>query len=33
MEGYIYIENIRNVLLIAGLKMEGMVKWRGLKLQ
>ena len=29
----IYIENIRIVLPIAGLKMEGTVKWRGLKSQ
>ncbi len=29
----IYIENIRMVSLIAGLKMEGIVKWRGLKSQ
>ncbi len=29
----IYFENIRIVSLIAGLKMEGIVKWRGLKLQ
>ncbi len=28
-----YIENIRMVSLIAGLKMEGIVKWRGLKSQ
>ncbi len=27
----VYTENIRMVLLIAGLKMEGIVKWRGLK--
>ncbi len=27
---YIYIENIRMVSLIDGLKMEGIVKWRGL---
>ena len=27
----IYIENIRMVPLTAGLKMEGTVKWRGLK--
>ncbi len=26
----IYIENIRMVSLIAGFKMEGIVKWRGL---
>ncbi len=29
----IYIENIRMVSLIAGLKIEGIVKWRGRKLQ
>ncbi len=29
----IYIENISIVSLIAGLKMEGTVKWRGLKSQ
>ncbi len=29
----VYTENIRMVLLIAGLKMEGIVKWRGLKSQ
>ncbi len=29
----IYIENIRIVSLTAGLKMEGIVKWRGLKSQ
>ncbi len=29
----IYIENIRMVPLKAGLKMEGIVKWRGLKSQ
>ncbi len=29
----IYIENIRMVPLIAGLKMEGIVKWKGLKSQ
>ena len=29
----IYIENIRKVSLIASLKMEETVKWRGLKLQ
>ncbi len=29
----IYTENIRMVLLIAGLQMEGIVKWRGLKSQ
>ncbi len=28
-----YIENIRMLSLIAGLKMEGIVKWRSLKLQ
>ncbi len=27
------IENVRMVSLIAGLKMEGTVKWRGLKSQ
>ncbi len=27
----IYIENIRLMSLMAGLKMEGIVKWRGLK--
>ena len=29
----VYIENIRMVSLIAGFKMEGLVEWRGLKLQ
>ncbi len=29
----IYIENIRIVLLIAGLKMEEIVKWRGITSQ
>ncbi len=29
----IYIESIRIVFLIAGLKMEGIVTWRGLKSQ
>ncbi len=29
----IYIENIRVVSLIAGLKIEGILKWRGLKSQ
>ncbi len=32
MEGCL-TENIRIMLLIAGLKMEGIVKWRGLKSQ
>ncbi len=29
----VYIENKRTVPLIAGLKMEGTVKWKGLKSQ
>ncbi len=29
----IYIENIRMVSLMAGPKIEGIVKWRGLKSQ
>ena len=29
----VYTENIRMVLLIAGLKIEGIVKWIGLKSQ
>ncbi len=32
-EGVLYIENIRPVSLMAGRKMEGIVKWRGLKSQ
>ncbi len=33
MEGYICIKNIRIVSLISCLKVEGIVKWRGLKSQ
>ncbi len=32
MEGYLY-SNIRRVSLIAGLKIEGIIKCRGIKLQ
>ncbi len=30
---HIYIEKIRVVSVMAGLKIQGNVKWRGLKLQ
>ncbi len=30
---YICVENIRTLSLIAGLKIEGIVKWKGLKSQ
>ncbi len=33
MEGFLYWKYKNGVTQIAGLKIEGIVKWRGLKLQ